>query len=115
MNGEKINLFENGKNISNDTELCNILYLISYILYYVISTFFPNIPKKYHCFLNNVDSDSVLFVLNPFENHPNIKNTKSKELKNIKSNSIFCFENIYADVVMEVINNLNIKMKTLSK
>ena len=95
--------------------ISNILYLILYNIYIFSLILFPNIPKKYHCFLNNVDSDSVLFVLNPFENHPNIKNTKSKELKNIKSNSMFCFENIYADVVMEVINNLNIKMKTLSK
>ena len=41
-----------------------------------------------------MDSDSVLSVLNPFKNHPNIKNIKS--------------ENTYTDVVMKVINNLNV-------
>ena len=50
-----------------------------------------------------MDSDSVLSVLNAFENHPSIKNIKSK-----KFNSTFSFENTYADVVMKVINNLNV-------
>ena len=98
MKVEKINLIENNKNISNDTELCNIF-----------NGFFSNIiseliiPKKYHCFLNDMDSDSVLSVLNAFKNHPSIKNIKSK-----KFNSTFSFENIYTDVVMKVINNLNV-------
>ena len=38
-----------------------------------------------------------------FENHPSIKNIKSK-----KFNSKFSFENTYIDVVMKVINNLNL-------
>ena len=98
MKGEKINLIENGKTISNDCELCNIL-----------NDFFSNIisqlkiPKKYHCFMNDMDSDSVLSVLNAFENHPNIKNIKSA-----KFNSTFSFENTYTDVVMKVINKLNV-------
>ena len=62
-----------------------------------------NIPKKYHCFLNDMDSDYVLSVLNAFENHPSIKNIKSK-----KFNSTFSFENTYSDVVMKIINNLNV-------
>ena len=61
-----------------------------------------NIPKKYHCFLNDMDSDSVLSVLNAFKNHPDIKNIKDK------FNSTFSFENNYTDVVMKVINNLNV-------
>ena len=61
-----------------------------------------NIPKKYHCFPNDMDSDSVLFVLNAFKNHPGIKNIKCK-----KFNSTLSFENTYTDVVMKVINNLN--------
>ena len=98
MKDEKNNLIENGKNISNDTELCNIF-----------NHFFPNIiselniPKRYHCFLNVMDSDSVLSVLKAFENHPSIKNIKSK-----KYNSTFCFEKIYTDVVMKAINNFNV-------
>ena len=62
-----------------------------------------NIPKKYHCFMNDIDSDSVLSVLNAFENHTSVKNIKSK-----KFNSTFSFENTYTDVVMKVINNLNV-------
>ena len=62
-----------------------------------------NIPKKYHCFLNDMNSDYVLSVLNAFENHPSIKNIKSK-----KFNSTFSFENTYSDVVMKIINNLNV-------
>ena len=61
-----------------------------------------NIPKKY-CFPNDMDSDSVLSVLNAFENHPSIKNIKSK-----KFNSTFSFENTHTDVVMNVSNNLNV-------
>ena len=53
--------------------------------------------------MNDMDSDSVLSVLNALENHPNIKNIKSK-----KFSSTFSFENTYADVVMKVINNLNV-------
>ena len=98
MKGEKINLIENGKTISNDSELCNIFNgFFSNIIFEL------NIPKKYHCFVNDVDSDSVLSVLNAFENHPNIKNIKSKNF-----NSTFSFENTYTDVVMKVINNLNV-------
>ena len=93
-------LIENGKNISNDTELCNIL-----------NGFFSNIisglsiPKKYHCFLNEMDSDSVLSLLKAFENDPCIKNIKSK-----KFNWTFSFENTYTvtNVVMKAINNLNV-------
>ena len=33
-----------------------------------------NIPKKYQCFLNDMDSDSILSVLNAFKNHPSLKN-----------------------------------------
>ena len=53
--------------------------------------------------MNDMDSDSVLSVLKAFENHPSIKNIKSK-----KFNSTFSFENTYTDVVMKVINNLNV-------
>ena len=73
LKGEKINLTENGKNVSNDTELCNFF---NGFFSNIISEL--NIPKKYHCFLNDTDSDSVLSVLNAFRNHPNIKNIKSK-------------------------------------
>ena len=98
LKGEKINLVENGKTISNDSELCNIF-----------KGFFSNIiselsiPEKYHCFMNDIDSHSVLSVLNAFENHPSIKNIKGK-----KFNSTFSFENTYTDVVMKVMNNLNV-------
>ena len=77
--------------------------------YHIFNGFFSNIiselniPKKYQCFLNDMDSDSVLSVLNAFENRPSIKNIKSK-----KFNSTFSFENTYTDVVMKVINNLNV-------
>ena len=98
MKGEKINLIENGKNISNDTELCDIF---NGFFSNIISEL--NIPKKYQCFLNDMDSDSILSVLNAFKNHPSIKNIKSKKL-----NSTFSFENTYTDVVMKVINNLNV-------
>ena len=50
-----------------------------------------------------MDSDLVFSVLKAFENHPNIKNIKSK-----KFNSTFSLEDTYTDVVMKVINNLNI-------
>ena len=53
--------------------------------------------------MNDMDSDSVFSVRNDFENHPSIKNIKSK-----KFNSTFSFENMYIDVVMKVINNLNV-------
>ena len=96
MKGQKINLIENGKNISNDTELCDIF---NGFLSNIISKI--NIPKKYQCFLNDMDSDSVFSVLNPFKNHPSIKNIKSK-----KFNATFSFESTYTDEVMKVINNL---------
>ena len=48
--GEKINLTENGKNISNDTELCDIF---NGFFSNVISEL--NIPKKHQCFLNDID------------------------------------------------------------
>ena len=96
--GEKINLIENGKNITNDTELCNIFNgFFSSIIFKL------NICKKYQYFLNDMDSDSVLSVLNAFKNHPSIKNIKSKNF-----NSTFSFENTYTDVVMKVINNLKV-------
>ena len=74
LKGEKILLIENGKTISNDSELCNIF---NGLFFNIISEL--NIPKKYHCFMNDMDSDSVLSVLNAFENHPSIKNIKSKK------------------------------------
>ena len=98
MKGEIINLIENGKNISNDSELCD---LFNGFFSNIISEL--NIPKRYQCFLNDMDSDSILSVLNAFKNHPSIKNIKSKKL-----NSTFSFENTYTDVVMKVINNLNV-------
>ena len=98
MKDEKIDLIENGKNISNDTELHNI-----YTGFFANIISELNIPKKYHCFLNDMDSDSVVSVLNAFENHPSIKNIKSK-----KFNSTFSFENTYTDIVMKVINNFSI-------
>ena len=84
MKGEKINLIKNDKNTSNDTEL----YDIFNGFYSNISEL--NIPKKYQCFLNDMDSDSILSVLNAFKNHPSIMNIKSK-----KFNSTFSFENTF--------------------
>ena len=98
LKGEKINLSQNGKNISNDTELCDIF---NGFFSNIISEL--NIPKKYQCFLNDMDSDSILSVLSAFKNHPSIKNIKNKKL-----NSTFSFEKTYTDVVMKVINNLNV-------
>ena len=49
--------------------------------------------------MNDMDSDSVLSVLNALENHPSIKNIKSKKFK-----LTFSFENTYTDVVMKVVN-----------
>ena len=96
MKDEKVNLIENGKNIFNNTELCNIF---NGFFSNIVSKL--NIPKKYHNFLNDMDSDSVLSVLNAFENHPSINHIKSKN-----STSTFSFENTYADVAMKIINNL---------
>ena len=95
LKGEKSNVIENGKNISNDTELCDI-----FIDFFsnIISKL--NIPKKHQCFLNDMDSDSVLSVLNAFKNYPSIKNIKSKNF-----NSTFSFKNTYTDEVMKVVNN----------
>ena len=59
--------------------------------------------KSNQCFLNDVDSDSILSVLNAFKIHPSIKNIKSKTL-----NSTFSFESTYTDVVMKVKNSLNV-------
>ena len=73
LKGEKINLIENGKNFSNDTELCDIF---NGFFFNIISEL--NIPKKHQCFQNDMDADSVLSVLNAFKNHPSIKNIKSK-------------------------------------
>ena len=98
LKGEKINLIENGKNISNDTELCDIF---NGFFSNIISEL--NISKKYQCFLNDMGSDSVSSVLNAFKNRPSIKNIKSK-----KFNSTFSFGNTYTDVVMKVINNLHV-------
>ena len=75
LKGEKINFIENGQNISNDTELCNIF-----------NGFFSNIiselntPKKYHCFLHDVNSYSVLSGLKAFENNPTLRIPKVKSL-----------------------------------
>ena len=87
MYGGKINLIQNGKKNSADIELCNIF-----------NVFFSNIISelKYHCFLSHM-------VLKAFENHPSIKNIKSKKL-----NSTFAFKNNYTDVVTKVTNNLNV-------
>ena len=82
LKGEKINLIENGKNISNDTELCDIF---NGFFSNIISEL--NIPKKYQCFLNDMDSESVLSILNAFKNHPSINHMKNK-----KFNSPFSFE-----------------------
>ena len=98
LKGENINLIENGKNISNDTELCEIFHGF---FFNIISKL--NISKKYQCFLNDMGSDSILSVLNAVKNHPSIINIKSKKL-----NSTFSFENTYSDIVMKVINNLNV-------
>ena len=49
-----------------------------------------------------MDSASVPSVFKSFENHPSMKNIKSKRF-----NSTFSFENTYTDVVIKVINNLN--------
>ena len=96
-----LNLIENDKNISNNTELCDIF---NGFFSNIISEL--NIPKKYQCFLNDMDSDSILSVLNAFKNYPRIKNIKSKKL-----NLTFSFENTYTDIVMKVINNLNVAKK----
>ena len=98
MKGEKINLIENGRTVSNDSELCNI-----FNGFFSNITSELNIPKKYHCFMIDMELDSVLSVLNAFENHLSIKNIKSK-----KFSSTFSFENTYTDLVMKVINNLNV-------
>ena len=81
MYGGKINFIQNGKKNSTDIELCNIF-----------NVFFSNIISelKYHCFLSHM-------VLKAFENHPSIKNIKSKKL-----NSTFAFKNNYTDVVTKV-------------
>ena len=92
MKGGKINLIENGKNISNDTELCDIF---NGFFSNIISEL--NIPKKYQCFLNDMDSDSIFSVFKAFKNHPSIKNIKSKKL-----NQRFSFENTYTVVVMKL-------------
>ena len=55
LKGEKINLIENGKTISNDSELCNIF---NGFFSNIISKI--NIPKKYHCFMNDMDPDFLL-------------------------------------------------------
>ena len=84
LKGEKVNLIENGKNISNDTELCNIF---NGFFSNIISDL--NIPKKYHCFPNDLDPDSVLSALKAFESQSSVQNTKST-----KFNLTFSFENI---------------------
>ena len=96
--GEKNNLIENGKKISNNTELSNFFHV-----FFSNTISELNIPKKYHCFLHVMDSDSAHFILNTFENHPSIKNIKIKTF-----NLTFSVKNTYTDVVMKVINNLNL-------
>ena len=98
LNGVKLTLLKMAKISLNYTELCDIF---NGFFSNIISEL--NIPKKYQCFLNDMDSDSILSVLNVFKNHPSIKNIKSKKL-----NSTFSFENTYTDEVMKVINNLNV-------
>ena len=94
MKGERNNLTVSGKNISND---------IFNGFFFSNITSDLNIPKKYHCFLNYMDSDSVLSIFKAFENPLSIK-----KIENKKFNSTFSFENTYTDVVMKVINNLNV-------
>ena len=98
LKGEKINLIENGKDISNDTELCNIF---NGFFSNIISDL--NISKKYHCFPNDLDPDTVLSALKTFESHPSIQNTKSTMF-----NLTFSFENIYTHA-----NNLRIQWKLI--
>ena len=74
LKGGKINLIENGKNISNDTELCDIF---NGFFCKIISEL--NIPEKYHCILNDMDLYLVLSILNAFKNHQSIKVIKSKK------------------------------------
>ena len=105
MKGEKINLIENGKNLSNDTELCDIF---NSFFSNIISEL--NITKKHQYFLNDMDSDSILSVLNAFQNRPSIKNIKSKKL-----NSTFSFDNTYTDVVTESDQQLNCSQNMSSK
>ena len=93
LKGEKINVIENG----NNTELS----LLNGFFSNIISEL--NIPKRYHCFLNAMDSHSALFVLKTFENRPSTKNIKDK-----KFNLTFSFENTYTDVVMKTVSNLNV-------
>ena len=64
---------------------------------------FPNLTSLKRYIVNDTNSDSVLSVLMTVENHPRIKNIKSKTF-----DLIFSFENTYDDVVMKVINNLNV-------
>ena len=100
MKGEKINLIENGKTISNDSELCNIF---NGFFSNIISEL--NIPKMYHCFMNDMDSDQI--QSSPFSTHSKI--TQALRISKVKSlNSTFSFENTCTDVVMKVINNLNV-------
>ena len=105
-----MNLIENDKNIFNDTELCNIF---NGFFSNIISEL--NISNKYRCFLNDMDSDSVLSVFKASENHPSIKNIKSKNFNStffyflfFYFLFLFFFENTSTDVVMKVINNLNV-------
>ena len=94
MKGENISIIESGKNSSNDTELCNAF---NFFFSNIISEL--KISKNHHCFLNDINSDSVLSVLNVFENHPSIMNIKRK-----KFNSTFSFENTSTDIAMKVLN-----------
>ena len=50
-----------------------------------------------------MDSESDLSIFKAFEDRPNIKNTKNKNI-----GSAFTFEITYPDVVMKIIINLNI-------
>ena len=105
MKGEKINLIENCKNLSNDTELCDIF---NSFFSNIISEL--NILKKHQYFLNDMNSDSILPVLSAFQNRPSIKNIKSKKL-----NSTFSFENTYTDVVIESDQQLKCSQNLSSK
>ena len=60
---------------SNYTEVCN-----SFNGFFsdIISEL--NIPKKNHCFLNDMDSDSVLFVRNAFKNPQALRISKVKKV-----------------------------------
>ena len=91
---EKINLIENGKNISNDTELCNIF---NGFFSYIISE--PEIRKKYDCILDNMDSDWVALKV---INNSNI--AKSCQRSDIPTKAIKMNKDIFATFITNQYN-----------